>query len=63
MTAQSSMKLENANYERVILALERLLASNAQYCYCMRCRLDATAIALNGLLPRLFYNPITNGNR
>ncbi|MEK6682024.1 MAG: late competence development ComFB family protein [Nitrospirota bacterium] len=57
MTAQSSMKLENANYERVILALERLLASNAQYCHCMRCRLDATAIALNGLPPRYFITP------
>ncbi|MBI5179978.1 MAG: late competence development ComFB family protein [Nitrospirae bacterium] len=57
MSAQSAMKLENANYERVILAIERLIAANKKYCQCMRCRLDVTAIALNGLPPKYFISP------
>ena len=57
MSAQSAMKLENANYERVILAIERLTVSNPKYCQCMRCRLDVTAIALNGLPPKYFISP------
>ncbi len=57
MTAQSAMKLENANYERVILAIERLTSSNPKYCQCMRCRLDVTAISLNSLPPRYFISP------
>lgn len=57
MSAQSAMKLENANYERVILAIERLTAANPKYCQCMRCRLDVTAIALNGLPPKYFISP------
>ena len=57
MSAQSAMKLENANYERVILAIERLTVANPKYCQCMRCRLDVTAIALNGLPPKYFISP------
>lgn len=57
MTAQAVIKLENANYERVILALERMLAANPKFCHCIRCRLDATAIALNSLPPRYFITP------
>ncbi len=57
MTAQSAMKLENANYERVILAIERLTVSSPKYCQCMRCRLDVTAIALNSLPPKYFISP------
>ena len=58
MSAQSAMKLENANYERVILAIERLTVANPKYCQCMRCRLDVTAIALNGLPPKYFISPL-----
>ncbi|MBI5043333.1 MAG: late competence development ComFB family protein [Nitrospirae bacterium] len=57
MTAQSAMKIENANYERVILAIERLTVSNPKYCQCMRCRLDVTAIALNSLPAKYFIAP------
>ena len=47
--------VKNANYERVLSVMERLLQdSNNSVCYCPRCLNDIAAIALNYLPPHYF---------
>ncbi len=58
MVAQSAMKLENANYERVTLVMEHILLEYPQFCKCTRCRMDLMAIALNNLPPKYFVAPL-----
>ena len=50
-------KVENANYQKVSYYVDKLLSENGKYCGCSRCRLDATALALNTLPPHYFVNP------
>ncbi len=57
MVAESAMRHEHANYERVALVMEHLLIEYPQLCRCARCRMDLMNIAINNLPPRYFITP------
>lgn len=56
MGNESRLSVENANFEKVGYFVEKMLSETEQYCGCLRCRLDATAIALNTLPPHYYVD-------
>jgi competence protein ComFB len=46
----------NANYDKVLYYIDKMLSENDRFCRCMRCRQDAAALALNTLPPHYFVN-------
>jgi hypothetical protein len=57
MSIYQRQTVENANYQKVSYYLDKLLSENGRFCGCPRCRMDATALALNTLPPHYFVNP------
>lgn len=49
-------KIQNANYDKVWYYIDKMLAETDLPCGCMRCRLDAVALALNTLPPHYFVD-------
>ncbi len=47
--------IKNANYDLVLFAVDKLLAGRyADACFCIRCRSDISALALNYLPPHYY---------
>jgi hypothetical protein len=57
MDAVSGLRLENANYEKVLYYIDKMLSESDAYCRCGRCRMDVAALALNTLPPHYFVAP------
>jgi len=51
------LKIENANYEKVTYYIDKMLAESDSFCRCVRCRVDAAALALNTLPPHYYVIP------
>jgi len=50
----SKFEIHNANYDKVMYYIDKMLTENQRYCQCRRCRLDAAAAALNTLPPHYY---------
>ena len=56
--------IKNANYERVMSVMERILRERAaEVCSCQRCLNDIAAIALNYLPPHYYYPEEDGGEK
>lgn len=56
------LKIENANYRKVFIAIDRLRSRYAHACFCERCTSEIAATALN-LLPPHYYVVTENSVR
>ncbi len=63
MPNDSSIRIENANYDKVMFYIDKILSETSRYCPCHRCRLDAAAIALNTLPPHYYVSAPNNDPR
>lgn len=45
------IRVVNANYNKVVYYIDKMLSETGRYCNCARCRMDAVALALNTLPP------------
>jgi competence protein ComFB len=54
MNGQSAARIENANYDKVLYFIDKVLSESEKFCPCHQCRLDAAALALNTLPPHYF---------
>jgi len=57
MNAYSGYRVENANCEKVLYYIDKMLSENDAYCRCNRCRMDAASVALNTLPPHYYVTP------
>lgn len=57
MENQPRIRVENANHDKVSYYIEKMLSESNRYCGCLRCRLDAVALALNTLPPHYYVEP------
>ena len=48
--------LKNANDEKVLYYIDKMVSENEKYCRCHRCRLDISAMALNTLPPHYYVD-------
>ena len=53
-------RVENANYDKVLFFIDKVLSEDSRFCRCSRCRMDVTALALNTLPPH--YCVTSGGN-
>jgi len=51
------LRIENANYEKVMYYIDKMMSESDIYCRCIRCRMDAAALALNTLPPHYYVVP------
>jgi len=49
-----TLQIQNANYEKVLYCIDKLLSEDGSYCRCHRCRMDVAALALNTLPPHYY---------
>ncbi|MBI5191264.1 MAG: late competence development ComFB family protein [Nitrospirae bacterium] len=49
-------RIRNANYDKVLYYVDKMLSESDRYCRCHRCRLDASALALNTLPPHYYVD-------
>ena len=54
MTGMSAARIENANYDKVLYFIDKVLSETERFCPCHQCRLDVAALALNTLPPHYF---------
>ena len=54
MNGMNAARIENANYDKVLYFIDKVLSESDRYCTCQQCRLDAAALALNTLPPHYF---------
>lgn len=52
----NKFKVVNANYDKVLYYIDKMLSENDRYCRCPHCRMDAAALALNTLPPHYFVD-------
>jgi len=57
MSYASRLAVHNANYDKVLYYLDKMLSESDKYCRCNRCRMDVIALALNTLPPHYFVDP------
>ena len=63
MSANQARRIENANFDKVVYYIDKMLSESARYCRCNRCRQDAAALALNTLPPHYYITTSqTNGD-
>ncbi len=56
MGLHANSAVVNANYDKVLYYIDKMLAESDRYCRCARCRRDALAMALNTLPPHYFVD-------
>ncbi len=54
MSGMSAARIENANYDKVLYFIDKVLSETERFCTCQQCRLDAAALALNTLPPHYY---------
>ena len=62
MYRENALRVENANFGRVLFYLEKLLSESTQYCSCRQCLQETLAHALNTLPPHYHVNLDESGN-
>jgi len=52
----SNLIVINANYDKVLYYIDKMMSENDRFCTCARCKQDALALALNTLPPHYFVD-------
>ncbi len=63
MNGETAARVENANLDKVLCLIDKVLSESDNFCRCSRCRLDAAALALNTLPPHYFVTPDGNQDK